>query len=183
MFHRKKNNNNKEDKINWIFIEQDRRSTAWPFEIWKKSSRFLSLLFSSLYFVRTLSEENRLRPCPHDSRHFWNRIFFVRIRVGTALNNSGERFQNNVVLVCRFTGFVRRGSRFVLKVRVFKNIRIRLDVAEKAIESFRFWDEDDYGRFPFSQNFRKFRFGKKWETFRRFVPLETDSREKWNLKR
>ena len=27
------------------------------------------------------------------------------------------------------------------------------------------------GRFPFSQNVRKFRLGKKWKTFRRFVPL------------
>ena len=27
------------------------------------------------------------------------------------------------------------------------------------------------GRFPFSPNFRKFRFGRKWKTFRRFVPL------------
>ena len=28
------------------------------------------------------------------------------------------------------------------------------------------------GRFPFSQNFRKFRLGRKWKTFRRFVQME-----------
>ena len=36
------------------------------------------------------------------------------------------------------------------------------------------------GRFPFSQNFRKFRFGKKWKTFRQFVPLE-NSWKKWKV--
>ena len=29
-----------------------------------------------------------------------------------------------------------------------------------------------YGRFPFSQNFRKFPFGRKWKTFLRFCSLE-----------
>ena len=39
------------------------------------------------------------------------------------------------------------------------------------------------GRFPFSQNFRNFWFGRKWNTFRRLVPLE-NSQKKWkNLKR
>ena len=33
---------------------------------------------------------------------------------------------------------------------------------------------------PFSQNFRKFRFGRKWNTFRPFVPLE-NSRKKWKM--
>ena len=28
------------------------------------------------------------------------------------------------------------------------------------------------GRFPFTQKFRNFRFGGKWNTFRRFVPME-----------
>ena len=36
------------------------------------------------------------------------------------------------------------------------------------------------GRFPFSPNFRKFRFGRKWKTFRRFVPLE-NSLKKWKI--
>ena len=36
------------------------------------------------------------------------------------------------------------------------------------------------GRFPFSQNFRNFRFGGKWNTFRRFVPLE-NSQKKWKI--
>ena len=36
------------------------------------------------------------------------------------------------------------------------------------------------GRFPFSQNFRNFRFGSKWNTFRRFVPLE-NSQKKWKI--
>ena len=36
------------------------------------------------------------------------------------------------------------------------------------------------GRFPFSQNFRNFRFGGKWNTFRRFVPLEI-SQKKWKI--
>ena len=37
-----------------------------------------------------------------------------------------------------------------------------------------------FGRFPFSQNFRNFRFGGKWNTFRRFVPLE-NSQKKWKI--
>ena len=37
-----------------------------------------------------------------------------------------------------------------------------------------------YGRFPFSQNFRNFRFGGKWNTFRRFVPPE-NSQKKWKI--
>ena len=41
--------------------------------------------------------------------------------------------------------------------------------------SFRF-----FGRFPFTQNFRNFRFGGKWNTFRRFVPLE-NSQKKWKI--
>ena len=36
------------------------------------------------------------------------------------------------------------------------------------------------GRFPFSQNFRNFRFGGKWNTFCRFVPLE-NSQKKWKI--
>ena len=36
------------------------------------------------------------------------------------------------------------------------------------------------GRFPFSQNFRNFRFGGKWNTFRRFVPLE-NFQKKWKI--
>ena len=36
------------------------------------------------------------------------------------------------------------------------------------------------GRFPFSQNFRNFRFGGKWNTFRRFFPLE-NSQRKWKI--
>ena len=39
------------------------------------------------------------------------------------------------------------------------------------------------GRFPFSQNFRNFRFGGKWNTFRRFVPLENSQKKVENLKR
>ena len=35
---------------------------------------------------------------------------------------------------------------------------------------------------PFSQNFRKFRFGRNWNTFRPFVPLE-NSQKVENLKR
>ena len=35
------------------------------------------------------------------------------------------------------------------------------------------------GRFPFSQKFRKFRFGAKWKTFFRFAWLE-NSQKKWN---
>ena len=38
----------------------------------------------------------------------------------------------------------------------------------------------DLGRFPFSQNFRNFRFGGKWNTFRRFIPLE-NSQKKWKI--
>ena len=33
-----------------------------------------------------------------------------------------------------------------------------------------------YGRFRFSQNFRNFRFGGKWNTFRRLVPLENSQK-------
>ena len=40
----------------------------------------------------------------------------------------------------------------------------------------------NYGRFPFSQNFRNFRFGGKWNTFGRFVPLE-NSQKKWKSKK
>ena len=36
------------------------------------------------------------------------------------------------------------------------------------------------GRFPFRQNFRNFRFGGKWNTFCRFVPLE-NSQKKWKI--
>ena len=36
------------------------------------------------------------------------------------------------------------------------------------------------GRFPFSQNFRNFWFGGKWNTFRRLVPLE-NSQKKWKI--
>ena len=36
-----------------------------------------------------------------------------------------------------------------------------------------------HGRFPFSQKFRKFRFGAKWKTFFRFARLE-NSQKKWN---
>ena len=38
------------------------------------------------------------------------------------------------------------------------------------------------GRFPFSQNFRNFRFGGKWNTFCRFVPLE-NSQKKWKIEK
>ena len=38
------------------------------------------------------------------------------------------------------------------------------------------------GRLPFSQNFRKFRFGSKWKTFGWFVPLE-NSLKKWKIKK
>ena len=38
------------------------------------------------------------------------------------------------------------------------------------------------GRFPFSQNFRNFRFGGKWHTFRRFVPLEY-SQKQWKIQK
>ena len=54
-----------------------------------------------------------LKPCPHESGHFWNRIFFILIRPDEALNHSGERLQNNTVLMTGFTGFVRTEGRFV----------------------------------------------------------------------
>ena len=38
----------------------------------------------------------------------------------------------------------------------------------------------DAGRFSFSQNFRNFPFGGKWNTSRRFVPLE-NSQKKWKI--
>ena len=37
-----------------------------------------------------------------------------------------------------------------------------------------------FGRFPFSQNFRNFWFGGKWNTFRQLVPLE-NSQKKWKI--
>ena len=40
----------------------------------------------------------------------------------------------------------------------------------------------EQGRFPFRQNFRNFRFGGKWNTFRRFVPLE-NSQKKWKIEK
>ena len=54
-----------------------------------------------------------LKPCPHESGHFWNRIFFILIRPDEALNHSGDRLQNNTVLMTGFTGFVRTEGRFV----------------------------------------------------------------------
>ena len=54
-----------------------------------------------------------LKPCPHESGHFWNCIFFIRIRLDEALNHSGERLQNNTVLMTWFTGFVWNEGRFV----------------------------------------------------------------------
>ena len=36
------------------------------------------------------------------------------------------------------------------------------------------------GRFPFSQNFRNFRFGGRWNTFRRFVPQENSQKKRWS---
>ena len=44
---------------------------------------------------------------------------------------------------------------------------------------FRFPVSGFLGRFPFSQKFRKFRFGAKWKTFFRFARLE-NSQKKWN---
>ena len=38
------------------------------------------------------------------------------------------------------------------------------------------------GRFPFSQNFRNFRFGGKWNTFRRLVPLENSQKSRKSKK-
>ena len=54
-----------------------------------------------------------LKPCRHESGHFWNRIFFILIRLDEALNHSGERPQNNTVLMTGFTGFVWTEGRFV----------------------------------------------------------------------
>ena len=54
-----------------------------------------------------------LKPCPHESGHFWNDIFFILIRLDEALNHSGERLQNNTVLMTGFTGFVWTEGRFV----------------------------------------------------------------------
>ena len=51
-------------------------------ETWRKGFFLLSVFFLIV-----------LRPCPNESRHFWNRIFFVRIRVDRASNLSGERFK------------------------------------------------------------------------------------------
>ena len=51
--------------------------------------------------------------------------------------------------------FLRRGHCFfLLSLIFFRKIRV------------------DLGRFPFSQNFRKFRLDRKWKTIVRFVPLE-----------
>ena len=46
----------------------------------------------------------------------------------------------------------------------------------------RFWAVSHglQGRFPFSQNFRKFRLNRKWKMFRRFVRVE-NSRKKWKI--
>ena len=45
---------------------------------------------------------------------------------------------------------------------------------------FRIYRTGAMGRFPFSQNFRNFRFSSKWNMFRRFVPLE-NSQKKWKI--
>ena len=59
--------------------------------------------------------------------------------------------------------FFRRGHCFFLLLLIFfRKIRV------------------DLGRFPFSQNFRKFRLDRKWKTIGRFVPLE-NSRKKWKI--
>ena len=59
--------------------------------------------------------------------------------------------------------FLRRGHCFfLLSLIFFRKIRV------------------DLGRFPFSQNFRKFRLDRKWKTIGRFVPLE-NSRKKWKI--
>ena len=40
----------------------------------------------------------------------------------------------------------------------------------------------DYGRFPLTQNFWNFRFGGRWNTFRRLVPLK-NSQKKWKIEK
>ena len=39
------------------------------------------------------------------------------------------------------------------------------------------------GHFPFSQPFWNLRLGGKWNTFRRFVPLENNSQQKWKIEK
>ena len=58
-----------------------------------------------------------LGPCPHEPGHNYLIIettYFLSGFVWTGpLNRPGERFQNNAVSVCGFTGFVRTEGRFV----------------------------------------------------------------------
>ena len=55
---------------------------------------------------------------------------------------------------------------------IFQNFQVvKLPVVQSALKH--------PGRFPFSQKFRKFRFGAKWKRFFRFARLE-NSQKKWN---
>ena len=56
----------------------------------------------------------------------------------------------------------------------------RADLLEENVQLAIANIENTKGRFPFSQNFRNFRFGGKWNTFRRFVPLK-NSQKKWKI--
>ena len=65
-------------------------------------------------------------------------------------------------------------------------VRARVSVLDASVLSLRYAAPSLHfsirvgGCFPFSQNFRNFRFGGKWNTFRRFIPLE-NSQKKWKI--
>ena len=67
--------------------------------VWKKEQRGL--------------KAGILRPCPHESGHFWNSIFFIWIRVNGALNRLRRAVSKNTVSLTGFTGFVWTEGRFV----------------------------------------------------------------------
>ena len=64
---------------------------------------FMSTFRSSV--VEFFNSALCIRPCSHESGHFWNRIFSIRIRVDGDLNHCGERLQKiRALLVSEFTG-------------------------------------------------------------------------------
>ena len=107
---------------------------------------------------------------------------FFLSEIGSGFGEPGRTPPPKIATVWIFINFATQ-LLFILKTG--HNIRLEtgwcnytpVEISISCMITWVMYKSKPIGRFPFSQNFRNFRFGGEWNTFHRFVPLENSQKK------